>query len=380
MRINCISQHDVASFQRHAVDNIKHFTRRVDTYLDKTEAGFERMARVRRTMLNAPSRCHPIDRMLTRPEHYKSPIMRGLVHLCDCVEELAESCADLSGLAERLVRHMISSGDKNDLALVLASAIGRIVSGQLNLLGMAMHKAAGASLYALSSILSLITWGLAKTSLGRLRSEEHPVLVGAGQSRAIRLYEPVANALLKGKETVLGHVLKNLQKRTGSLLVSGIRQWARHLHRAHSLVSSNEPQKRKSHCSYMWKNLHQYGPVTRGLMHFAYFSFQFVNKVMVSFDKHLGTAIGERLLARKTGSILGCRLGLTASVGLAAGLSIPMSPLIVGISTVGAAVCGVAFVAMLLAKANVHLFQDWKGDTSPVRHAQVLGKVTPTWP
>ena len=99
----------------------------------------------------------------------------------------------------------------------------------------------------------------------------------------------------------------------------------------------------------MWKNLHQYGPVTRALMHFAYFTFQFINKVLVSYDKHLGTAIGERLLAKKTGSILGCRLGLTAGVGLAAGLSIPLSPLLVGISTVAAAVCGVALVALLLA-------------------------------
>ena len=115
-------------------------------------------------------------------------------------------------------------------------------------------------------------------------------------------------------------------------------------------------------------------------MHFAYFAFQFINKVMVSYDKHLGTAIGERLLAKKTGSILGCRLGLTAGVGLAAGLSIPLSPLLVGISTVGAAVCGVALVAMLLAKANVHVFQDWKGNTTPVSGSQVFGKVTPTWP
>lgn len=380
MQISLNAQSHHTFFTKESFQAIKHFTRRVDTYLDRNEAGFERMARVRNAMLASPTNCHAIDRMLTRPEQYKRPIMRGLVHVCDCVEELAESCADVSGLTERFVRYMISSGEKNDLALVLSSAIGRIVSGQLNLLGMAVHKVAGASLYALSSVLSLATCGLAKTRLGALRTTVEMAKLKAGESQPIRLYEPFANALLKGKETVVGHVLKKVEGKDGSVMVSSIRQWARHLHRGHSLVSSNDPQRRKGHCSYMWNNLHQYGSVTRGLMHFAYFAFQFVNKVMVSYDKHLGTAIGERLLAKKTGSILGCRLGLTAGVGLAAGLSIPMSSLLVGISTAGAMVCGVALLAMLLAKANVHLFQDWKGNTTPVSGSQVFGKVTPTWP
>ena len=380
MRISLNAQTHHASFTKESFQAIKHFTRRVDKYLDRNEAGFERMARVRKTMQASPGNCHYIDRKLTTPEQYKSPLMRGLVHVCDCMEEIAESCADISGLAERLVRYMISSGDKNDLALVLASAVGRIVAGQLNLVGMAVHKVAGASLYALSSLLSLATWGLAKTRLGALRSQAEMAELKAEKSRPIRLYEPVANTLLKGKETVLGHLLRKLEQRSGSVMVSAIRQWARHLHRGHSLVCSNDPQRRKGHCSYMWKNLHQYGPVTRALMHFAYFTFQFINKVLVSYDKHLGTAIGERLLAKKTGSILGCRLGLTAGVGLAAGLSIPLSPLLVGISTVAAAVCGVALVALLLAKSNVHLFQDWKGNITAIQGDQVFGKVTPTWP
>ncbi|BET26182.1 hypothetical protein RGQ30_16830 [Limnobacter thiooxidans] len=380
MRISLNAQTHHASFTKESFQAIKHFTRRVDTYLDRNEAGFERMARVRKTMQASPGNCHYIDRKLTTPEQYKSPLMRGLVHVCDCMEEIAESCADISGLAERLVRYMISSGDKNDLALVLASAVGRIVAGQMNLVGMAVHKVAGASLYALSSLLSLATWGLAKTRLGALRSQAEMAELKAEKSRPIRLYEPVANTLLKGKETVLGHLLRKLEQRSGSVMVSAIRQWARHLHRGHSLVCSNDPQRRKGHCSYMWKNLHQYGPVTRALMHFAYFTFQFINKVLVSYDKHLGTAIGERLLAKKTGSILGCRLGLTAGVGLAAGLSIPLSPLLVGISTVAAAVCGVALVALLLAKSNVHLFQDWKGNITAIQGDQVFGKVTPTWP
>lgn len=380
MRISLNAQTQDLSFTKESFQAFKHFTRRVDTYLDRNEAGFERMARVRKKMLASPRNCHYIDRKLTTPEQYKSPVMRGLVHVCDCMEEIAESCADISGLAERLVRYMISSGDKNDLALVLASAVGRIVAGQLNLLGMAVHKVAGASLYALSSLLSLLTCGLAKTRLGALRSQAELAGLHAEKSQPVRLYEPLANTLLKGKETVLGHLLSKLEQRSGSVMVSAIRQWARHLHRGHSLVSSNDPQRRKGHCSYMWKNLHQYGLVTRGLMHFAYFTFQFINKVLVSYDKHLGTAIGERLLAKKTGSILGCRLGLTAGVGLAAGLSIPMSPLLVGVSTVAAAVCGVALVALLLAKANVHLFQDWKGNVTAVQGDQVFGKVTPTWP
>lgn len=115
-------------------------------------------------------------------------------------------------------------------------------------------------------------------------------------------------------------------------------------------------------------------------MHIAYGTFQGINKLLVSYDKHIGVAIGNHLLGKKLGSVLGCRLGMTVSVGAAAAISIPMSPFLVGISTVGAIACGVALLALMLAKLNVQLIHDWKGNIQPPLRNQVFGKVTPTWP
>lgn len=111
----------------------------------------------------------------------------------------------------------------------------------------------------------------------------------------------------------------------------------------------------------MLNNLQEYGPVTRALMQFSYGTFQGVNKLFVSYDKYIGTALGRRFIAKKTGDMLGCRIALTLSIGTAAAISVPMSPFIIGFSAVGAMACSASLAALLLAKLNVALFNDWKG-------------------
>lgn len=355
----------------------RSLTKRLDVYMNGYEMGFERVARVRKAVLNNPGRLHTFDQTLAFPEQYKSRGIRALIHLGKHLEELAESCADISGLTERLTRNLISSGEKADIAQVIASAIGRVISGQLNLAGMAVHKVAGASLYCLSSLTSLAVVGLSKTKCGRLRSAaeiEHAKRNSTFDSSGYLL---IARKLLAAKE----HMLCKALEKTGEpncKASAAIHKWVKFMSRHQRSVPEHLVSLRRANCNYMWNNLHQYGPVTRALMHFAYGMFQGVNKLLVSFDKHIGVAIGTQVLGKPFGTVLGNRLGLTLSVGGAAALSVPMSPLIIGISTVGAIACGVALTSLLMAKLHVRVFDDWQGNIQKPLTRQVFGKVTPT--
>lgn len=349
-------------FRETSSDTGRHLAHRMEKYLGENEAGYRRIARIRQAMIHSPANCHPIDRRLGMAEQYKSPTIRSLIHVANCLEEVAEACADVSSLTERLVRNTISSGEKADLALIVSSAIARVATGYLNLFGFSVHKVSGAGLYALSTLVSLSVVGLSKTPLGAHRSPERIAQIHSENPRSIGLYEPIARTLLKHKENLLYRVLDKVGQSEHSKTGGLISKWARrHLRNCNSVPSHNTAL-RKTNCSYMLKHLHQYGRVTQSLMHIGYNIFFGVNKVLVSFDKHIATAAGEHLLARRTGSVLGCRLGFTASVGAAAGISVPMSALLVGISTVGAIACGVAIISLLLARANVYFFKDWKGN------------------
>lgn len=355
----------------------RSLTKRLDAYMNGYEMGFERVARVRKTVFANPSRLHAFDQTLVYPEQYKSRGIRALIHLSKHLEELAESCADISGLAERLTRNLISSGEKADIALVIASAIGRVISGQLNFAGMAVHKVAGSSLYCLSSLTSLAAVGLSKTKYGSLRSAADIEKARRNSGFDSSGYLLIARQLLTAKEYMLRKVLEKTGK-SNSRASAAIHKWVKFMSRNPSSAPEHRVLLRRANCNYMWNNLHQYGPVTRALMHVAYGMFQGVNKLLVSFDKHIGVAIGTKLLGKPFGTVLGSRLGLTLSVGAAAALSVPMSPFIISISSVGAIACGVALTALLLAKLNVSVFDDWQGNIQKPLTRQVFGKVTPT--
>lgn len=366
------SERDEAVFEKP-----RGWTRKLDTYMRNHETGFERISRVRQHVLNKTPGTHAFDQRLSHPEQFKNRGIRALIYLAKHLDELAESCADISGVTERLTRNLISSGEKADMSLVIASAIGRAISGQLSLGGVAVHKVAGAGLYALSTLLSVAALALTSSKNVGIRSETEIKKAMEASNFDSSAYLVVARKLLTIKEAILG----NLLDRVGGPdcgVRKNVHKWARFMSRHHRVANTNMAVYRKTHSNYMWNNLHQYGPVTRALMHTAYGTFQGVNKLMVSFDKHAGTAVGKYLFSKSKGEVLGCRLGLTVAMSAAAAVSVPMAPLVVGLSTLGIAACGVAFIAIGLAKLNVRLTYDWKGNIQPPLKRQVFGSVTPT--
>lgn len=352
-------------------------TKRLDSYMRDYEMSFDRVSKVRKAVLANPSQLHTFDQILAYPEQYKSRSIRALIHLSKHVEETAESCSDLSGVAERLTRNILSAGNKSDLAMVIASGVGRIIAAQLNLFGVAIHKAAGACLYCLSTLIGLAAVGLAHSNYGSLRSLAEIEHAKRHSSFDYSGYRLIALKLLTTRERMLRNVLERTEKPNNKVTAT-IQKWAKYMSRHQRSCPPYLVSQRRTNCDYIWNNLHQYGPVTRALMHFAYGVFHGINKLLVSFDKHLGVYLGNKVLGKALGPVLGCRLGQTLSVGTAAAISVPLSPYIIGISTVGAMACGVALMALILAKLNVHISHDWKGNIQKSLTRQVFGKVTPT--
>lgn len=345
------------------------FTRVVAFCSSNYETCYQRMIRVRQIHSDAKCQLHSYDEILGHPERFKSCTLRGLIHASRVLEELGENIADISGLTERATRNLISSGEKFDMAKVMSSAAGRIVSAQLSMLGFALHKGVGASLYALSSIISVGVLAYASSRHAKLRTANELDAALAKNRNSHSLYLSLARKLLAIKENQIEKLLRHTTDNNHPSIAT-IRRWAKRLSRNHRANPEYMVNRRKAHSSYILNNLHQYGGLTRGLMQFSYFTFQGVNKLLVSFDKHIGTAIGRKLLAKQTGELLSCRFALTGTIAASAAISVPMAPLVVGISTAGAIACGVALIALLLAKANVNICDDWKGnicDPTPVR-------------
>ena len=325
------------------------------------ETGYQRIQRVRQRKGLSQTKTRSYDQVLTHPERFKSRGLRGLIRLAQCLEEIAEATADISGLTERLTRNILSSAEKEDFAKIIASALGRVVTSQLNMFGFALHKAIGTAFYGLSSVVSVAVLAYATSKYAQLRSPQEIERLAMRESSYPGTYVLVARKLLGIKERQLEKLIDKTSAKTtpGHCALS---RWARSMSRNHRINPENLASHRRTHSSYILNNLHQYGSLTRGLMKLSYVIFQGVNKLFVSFDKHIGTALGRNIVAKKTGDILGCRLALTLTVGAATALSIPMSPLLVGLSTVGAIACGFALAALLLAKANIYYNYDWKGD------------------
>ena len=171
------------------------------------ETGFERISRVRQNVLNKTAHTHSFDQRLAHPEQFKNRGIRALIHVAKHLDELAESCADISGVTERLTRNLISSGEKADLSLVMASALGRVISGQLNIGGVAVHKVAGAGLYALSTLLSVAALALTCSQSVGIRSEAEIEQARRTSSFDSSAYLLISEKLLDKKETMLGKLL-----------------------------------------------------------------------------------------------------------------------------------------------------------------------------
>lgn len=340
--------------------------RRLDRYIDNYEPSFERMAKARNAIRSNDCRVQRFDHILACPERISSKPLRALVYLSKYLEELGEAVTDLSGWIERASRNTLSSGNKNDIAQVLGSGLGRIISGFASTPGIAVHKVAGACLLGLSAL----TGGLAVvgvTALGakrRLFTEHRPLNQGGHFETSI--YQEIAGATNKAKSKVLNRFMNKLDK-AGYSKAHALHKWCRHLSPHHTIHEQSDNWARRTHCNYIWKNLHQYGGVTRALMYSAYGVFQGVNKIMGSYDKYLGAELGNRVIAKKLGNLLGLKIGLCIAAGVAAGLSVPMAPLVVGLSTVCACACAFALVALVAAKMNVKHCHDWRGNLAPQR-------------
>lgn len=340
--------------------------RRLDRYIDNYEPSFERMAKARNAIRSNDCRVQRFDHILACPERISSKPLRALVYLSKYLEELGEAVTDLSGWIERASRNTLSGGNKNDIAQVLGSGLGRIISGFASTPGIAVHKVAGACLLGLSAL----TGGLAVvgvTALGakrRLFTEHRPLNQGGHFETSI--YQEIAGATNKAKSKVLNRFMNKLDK-AGYSKAHALHKWCRHLSPHHTIHEQSDNWARRTHCNYIWKNLHQYGGVTRALMYSAYGVFQGVNKIMGSYDKYLGAELGNRVIAKKLGNLLGLKIGLCIAAGVAAGLSVPMAPLVVGLSTVCACACAFALVALVTAKMNVQHCHDWRGNLAPQR-------------
>lgn len=341
--------------------------KRLEAWLNKQETAYERLHRIRNQVRLSPGVESRFDQLFSDPQRFTNPVLRSLVYVGQYLEELAEACADISGVTERLTRNLISGGEKSDLPMVISSAVGRVISGQFNLLGIAMHKAAGACLYGLSTVAS----GLAlliclKPAWAAQRTEEEYRAAADNSRIGESLGLSLSREILNSKESLISKALDSSNRHAFPCRQKA-RKLLKYLSSRHTSDHSSRAWSRKRNASYIWNNLHQYGLVTRSLMRLAHGLFQTINRLSVSIDKHTGTWIGRKILKPCTGEILGCRLGMMLSVGAAAAISIPLSPYLVGIWTVGAAACGVALLAIILAKINVEVSGDWKGDISKPR-------------
>lgn len=342
--------------------------RRLDAYIGGYKSSLDRMKEARDAVRQGAPNVSSVDRILACPERVTSKLLRGLIYASKYSEELGEAISDLSGLVERASRNVLSSGKKNDIAQVLGAGLGRVISGFASAPGVSVHKVSAACLLGLSAITGGIAV-LSVTAFGgkrKLLAEHRPLSEGGHFETS--MYQEIAGVTSKAKARALGRLMNELDK-AGYPKDHALHKWCRHLSPHHTIHKKAENRARRTHCNYIWKNLHQYGKVTKALMNSAYGVFQGVNKITGSFDKYLGAEIGNRFLAKKMGTLLGLKVGLCVAAGIAAGLSALTAPLVVGLSTISACACAFALLALVAAKMNVYYRNDWLGNVLPPQHA-----------
>jgi hypothetical protein len=331
------------------------------------EMGYKRIRTIRAQITQAKIHQKPyshFDDILSNPAMFRSSFLRGLINTAKGVEEVAETCADISSVTEKLFRNMFSSGKKSDLAQIAGAATGRYVSGLCKSGSFAINKMAGSGLYGLASLLSGIAILLAYTPLGAQRSQQEIAELHKNPRFDWSMYTHVAKACQKGKE----HVLKRIENTANQHLPNhnkAILAIVRRLSRKSKDSNAAYARMRRSNCSYMWKNQHQYDNLNKTLLKSAYFTFNIANKAICSYDKHLGLLLSDLLVSKAVGKVLGTRLSMTITVGAAAVVSYYMAPFLFSLSTIGAMACGVAFLMLLAAKVNAHYFGGWKGNLEP---------------
>ena len=337
----------------------QHWICRLEDSLNQLGNAYQRAQRVRERMRNHTKPTHAMDKVLAKPERYRSPLVRGLIHAALVLEELGDLSADLSGTVERVARHTLGRGGNAELATVVASGLGRVVVAQLHWLGIAPHKALGTALYGLSAACSGLALGLVRTQRfgARVAPAIEQARLAANQFE-MTPYHRASNWAEKAKNSLVTHLDQLAQQHPSLQPISKAfkAQWARKSRTA-------EPQHNKiTDCDVIWRNLHQYSRPTKLLMRLGFGTFQLVNRLGMSWDKYLGRVLGRSVLAPWTGKLLGYRLGLLICSAGATGLSVVTSPLVIGVSLVGAMACAFAVACLVAAKITVMFGNSWRGE------------------
>lgn len=337
-------------------------TERIVSTINQRESVFEKITKVRKEVIglrDTATTAQQLDSVLCFPEQFQSRILRGIICSAKLLEELGEIVSDLSGSLERLCRNMLSGGNKQDIPQIFSAGVGRVAVSFLNLPGFAVHKAAGSGLYFLSCLLSATAVGLAKTQLGARRSPAEIEQALQTSTFSNCMAKQSARFLTAKKEELMQRLFWHCRAKHPEMTVA--EHLAKRLSRKLSARGPETHQARRFHTSYMWKHLHQYGPITQTLMKAGQLVFHVVNKLGGSFDKYLGSVLGSKVFKPYIGRMLGHRVGMMICVGGALGLSFPLAPLIIGLSTASAIACGLAITLLLLAKASAY-HEGWYGN------------------
>lgn len=314
------------------------------------------------------------DGLLLNPIQYRSKAMRALAKGAVLLEEIGEASADVSSMIERFTRHCISGGDKTDLAKIAAAGTGRVLSSQITFGSAGVNKLIACGCLATSGLLSLLVISMADTRFGKLRTErEIQRAILNGESIRPELYPQVARNLERIKKSALNKI-ELWSKPCGKQICRKIQFLKERLSRNNS-DKIRPASDRRQGTNYMWNNRHQYSRFVRGMLHAANLIFTVVNKTFCSYDKHMGVLLGQKVLAKRIGSVLGTRLGLTLMYGVAAVAAHYLSIAGFSLSTLGPCACGLAFLLVLLAKAHVAMGGGWVGDCKkPIQSFRPLAK------
>lgn len=317
---------------------------------------------------------HAGDQTLLNPVQFRSKTIRRLIKCASIFEEIGEASADASSMIERFTRHCISGGDKTDLAKIAAAGTGRVVSSQLTFGVAGVNKMVACGCMFTSCMLSIIALSLSKTKLGARRSEEEiRQALANGEGNLPELYPFIARNLEKAKGRALREI-ERWAKPLGGTAIRRLRFLKERLSRNTS-DSKGPAASRQLGTNYMWNNRHQYSRLVRALLHTANVIFTVVNKAFCSYDKHLGVFMGQKILARRMGRTLGTRIALTVMYGVAAVAAYFLSHTGFSLSTMGACACGLAFLLILAAKAQIAVGHGWLGDCKkPVKPFRPLAR------
>ena len=336
--------------------------------VNKYEMAYKRIRRIRSEIELHKTNTKPysqFDEVLSNPMVFKNTWIRRLIYTAERLEEMGEACADLSSLAEKIARNLFSCGKKSDLIQIGAAALGRSISAQTQYASWSIPKLAGSGLFCLSAILSVLAIKMANTKLGSRVQTPHSEIAAELQQIQFRT---LAKKLQRGKECIL-HKTEKFSNSHAQAAKPVFKKILNSLSRQNTQNDGAYPRSHRMDCDYMLRHTHQYGRLNKALLKTAFYTFNVVNKLLCSYDKHIAMFVVEKGLAKLTGEILGARLALTVTAAAAAVVGFFCSQVGFALATVGMVACGFAFALVVAAKLNAQYRGNWKGDICPPKNS-----------